>query len=40
VVIGKDVLNGKRPASPMVLIPSALITRDNVTAYKGWSAPR
>lgn len=40
IVIGNDVLNGKRPASPMVLIPSTLITRDNVTSYKGWSAPR
>ncbi|MBS0554423.1 MAG: ABC transporter substrate-binding protein [Proteobacteria bacterium] len=40
IVIGNDVLNGKRPASPMVLIPSTLVTRDNVTSYKGWSAPR
>ncbi|TAH46128.1 MAG: ABC transporter [Betaproteobacteria bacterium] len=40
IVIGNDVLNGKRPANPMVLIPSTLITRDNVTSYKGWSAPR
>lgn len=40
IVIGNDVLNGKRPANPMVLIPSTLVTRDNVTSYKGWSAPR
>ena len=40
IIIGNDVLNGKRPANPMVLIPSNLITRDNVTSYKGWSAPR
>jgi ribose transport system substrate-binding protein len=40
VVIGRDVLNGKRPATPMVLIPSILITRDNVSTYKGWSATR
>ena len=40
VVIGNDILNGKRPADPMVLIPSTLITRDNVTGYKGWSSPR
>ena len=26
--------------TPMVLIPSELITRDNVAGYKGWSAPR
>ena len=40
VVIGQDVLNGKRPANPMVLIPSTLITRENVGSYKGWSSPR
>ncbi len=40
IVIGNDMLNGKRPANPMVLIPSTLVTRDNVTSYKGWSAPR
>lgn len=40
VLIGQDVLNGKRPANPMVLIPSALITRENVGSYKGWSSPR
>jgi ribose transport system substrate-binding protein len=40
VVIGQDVLNGKRPANPMVLIPSTLVTRDNVGSYKGWSSPR
>jgi ribose transport system substrate-binding protein len=40
VVIGNDLLNGKRPTDPMVLIPSTLVTRDNVAGYKGWSAPR
>lgn len=40
VEIGHGILNGTRPADPMVLIPSELITRDNVTSYKGWSAPR
>lgn len=40
VAIGNDLLNGKRPDNPLVLIPSTLITRDNVTAYKGWSSPR
>ncbi len=39
VVIGRDLLDGKRPAEPMVLIPSTLVTRDNVGSYKGWSAP-
>lgn len=40
VVVGVDILNGKKPASPMILMPSNLITRDNVSGYKGWSAPR
>jgi ribose transport system substrate-binding protein len=40
VVIGNDILNGKKPANPMVLIPSTLVTRDNVSGYKGWSSPR
>lgn len=40
VVIGNDIMNGKKPASPMVLIPSTLVTRDTVGSYKGWSSPR
>ncbi len=40
VTIGHEIMNGKRPENPMVLIPSELITRDNVANYKGWSAPR
>lgn len=40
VLIGQDILNGKRPANPMVLIPSTLVTRENVGSYKGWSSPR
>lgn len=40
VEIGVDLMNGKKPADPMVLIPSTLITRSNVASYKGWSAPR
>lgn len=40
VVIGHEIMNGKRPENPMVLIPSELITRDNVANYKGWSSPR
>jgi ribose transport system substrate-binding protein len=40
VELGADILNGKKPASPMLLLPSTLITRDNVKDYKGWSAPR
>ncbi len=40
VAVGMEILNGKKPAQPMILIPSNLITRDNVGGYKGWSAPR
>jgi ribose transport system substrate-binding protein len=40
VDIGYGIMNGKKPASDMVLIPSRLITRDNVKEYHGWSSPR
>jgi ribose transport system substrate-binding protein len=40
VQIGYDIINGKKPAEPMVLMESKLITRDNVGEYKGWSSPR
>ena len=40
VEVGYEIMNGKKPAEPMILLPSTLITRDNVGDYKGWSAPR
>ena len=40
VEIGYGVMNGTKPASPMVLMPSTLITRANIASYKGWSSPR
>ncbi|RZL48759.1 MAG: ABC transporter [Variovorax sp.] len=40
VEIGQDIVNGKKPANAMTLLPSTLITRDNVKDYKGWSSPR
>jgi ribose transport system substrate-binding protein len=40
VDIGFAILNGRKPASDMVLIPSTLITRENVKNYRGWSSPR
>jgi len=40
IAIGYDIMNGKKPETPVVLMPSSLITRDNVKDYKGWSAPR
>ncbi|BAU13542.1 periplasmic binding protein/LacI transcriptional regulator [Leptolyngbya sp. NIES-3755] len=36
VQVGNDILNGKRPANPNIQIPVKLITRDNVSQYKGW----
>jgi ribose transport system substrate-binding protein len=40
VAIGYDILNGKRPAKPVMLLEPMLITRDNVATYKGWSSKR
>ncbi len=40
VQVGYDIMNGKKPDDPKILMPSTLITKDNVENYKGWSAPR
>ena len=40
VALGVEALNGKKPSTPIVLLPSVLVTRDSVADYKGWSAPR
>jgi ribose transport system substrate-binding protein len=40
VEVGYKIMNGEKPAEPMILLPSELITRDNVGDYKGWSALR
>lgn len=37
VQVGNDIMHGKRPADPNILIPVKLITRDNVSSYKGWT---
>src|ERR1700732_2669950 len=37
VQIGYDVMNGKKPAGEITLIPVDLITKDNVDQYKGWT---
>ncbi len=34
---GYDILNGKKPAEAMILMPSKLVTRDNVGDYPGWT---
>lgn len=38
VMVGYGVMNGKRPANPMILLEPSLITRDNVGSYKGWNS--
>jgi ribose transport system substrate-binding protein len=38
VEIGYGIMNGKRPKSPTVLIPTPAITKENVAAYKGWAS--
>ncbi len=40
VEIGTQILNGKKPDPSTILMPSTLVTRDNVGSYKGWSSPR
>ena len=37
VEVGVGVMNGKKPESDTILIPTQLITRDNVNEYKGWT---
>jgi ribose transport system substrate-binding protein len=36
VQVGNDILHGKKPANPNILIPVKLITRENVSEYPGW----
>lgn len=38
VQTGVDIMNGKKPADPMILMESKLITRDNIGEYQGWSS--
>jgi ribose transport system substrate-binding protein len=38
--IGIGILNGQKPASTVELLPSKLVTRDNVAEYKGWTSDR
>jgi ribose transport system substrate-binding protein len=40
VDVGVDLINGKKPAALITLMPSKLVTRDNVGDYKGWTAVR
>lgn len=38
VAIGHGILQGRAPAAGPLLVPVTLITRDNISTYKGWSA--
>ena len=37
VKTGFDIMNGKKPENPVVLLEPKLVTRDNVAQYPGWS---
>ena len=37
VEIGYNLMNGKKPAQDVTLIPVQLITKENVSQYKGWT---
>jgi len=38
VKLGVDLINGKKPEKMLTLVPSSLVTRENVAQYKGWNA--
>ncbi len=38
VDVGYGIMNGTKPANPMILMEPALVTRANVQNYKGWTA--
>lgn len=40
VEVGYGIMNGHAPANATTLLPSTLVTRQNVGSYKGWSSPR
>lgn len=40
VEVGAGLLDGKKPASPTVLLEPKLVTRENVKSYQGWGAGR
>jgi ribose transport system substrate-binding protein len=39
VKLGVDLINGIKPDKMLTLVPSSLVTRENVNQYKGWNAP-
>ncbi len=38
VDVAVEIMKGNKPANPVVLIPTALVTTDNIKAYKGWTS--
>jgi len=40
VQVGVALLNGQKPAATVELLPSKLVTRDNVGQYQGWTSDR
>lgn len=38
VEVGYELLNGIAPAQDLILIPTPLVTRENVHQYRGWTA--
>ena len=38
VEVGYQIMQGNKPEQDTILIPSDLITRDNVDEYKGWTS--
>src|SRR5947199_279409 len=40
VQLGVGILSGQKPASNVELLPSKLVTRDNIAEYKGWTSDR
>lgn len=36
VQVGNNLIQGKKPENPNILIPVRMITRENVSEYKGW----
>ena len=36
VQVGNEIVQGKKPESSEILIPVKLVTRDNLSSYKGW----
>ena len=38
VQVGLGLIDGKKPEKQLILVPSSLVTRQNVGSYKGWNA--